>query len=90
MADDETKVYVIGRSENCDMVIDDRYASPAHAQVIRLNGKTWIEDLGSTNGTWLQHGDGPWAQVYGPTLMFPGDRVRIGRTTIPWTGASDA
>lgn len=91
MADSTATVYILGQDPSCDMVIDDEYASPRHAVVVRQDGVTKIADLGSTNGTWLRHG-GPergWTRVYGPTPMQPGDQVRIGRTVIPWTGASE-
>lgn len=75
-----TESLTIGRGEDCDVRVDDEYASPHHAKVTRDDaGRVWIEDLGSTNGTWLNG-----VRVYGPTLMTPGCVVRVGRTEIPW------
>ena len=72
--------FTIGRAEDCTVRIDDAYASPHHAKVTKDDaGRVWIEDLGSTNGTWLNG-----VRVYGKTPMTPGCVVRVGRTEIPW------
>ena len=72
--------FVIGTAEGCEVCIHDQYASNRHARVTKDDdGRIWIEDLGSTNGTWLNG-----SRVYGKRLMQVGDVVRIGRTEIPW------
>src|ERR1700735_5036062 len=43
----------IGRAEDADLVIDDRGVSGRHARITRKGGVYFIEDLGSTNGTFL-------------------------------------
>lgn len=43
----------IGRSQNSDIVLEDNFVSSAHARIYRLGGDFFIEDLGSTNGTYL-------------------------------------
>ncbi|MDH3253692.1 MAG: SpoIIE family protein phosphatase [Acidobacteriota bacterium] len=49
---DEEKL-VIGRSSDCDLILDDRYLSRRHARILR-RGEAWlVEDLGSRNGTLL-------------------------------------
>lgn len=63
---------VLGRGE-VEIRLDDQFASSRHARISREGGSMILEDLGSTNGTWL-NGD----QVVGPTPLHKGDRVRIG------------
>jgi pSer/pThr/pTyr-binding forkhead associated (FHA) protein len=65
----------IGR-EGCDVVLPDPEVSRRHA-VMRVldSGAVAIEDLGSTNGTWVNDD-----RVDGPTPVAPGDIVRFGNT----------
>jgi hypothetical protein len=65
----------IGRSGQVDVPIDDPYASQVHARVYSHAGEHYLEDLGSTNGTFL-NGSG----VTGPRALEPDDRIRIGDT----------
>lgn len=69
---------LIGRSPECALVLDDDYASGRHARIFH-DGQTWlVEDLRSTNGTWLDNrrlGQEPQPVREGSTL-------RIGRTVI--------
>lgn len=46
--------FVIGRGKHCDFVINSGKVSREHAQIILDNGEYYIEDLGSSNGTWFQ------------------------------------
>jgi pSer/pThr/pTyr-binding forkhead associated (FHA) protein len=46
--------FVIGRGRHCDLVIDSGKVSREHAVLTRENGGWFIEDLGSSNGTWFQ------------------------------------
>jgi hypothetical protein len=46
--------FVIGRGGHCDLVIDSAKISREHAAFSRAEGGWWIEDLGSSNGTWLR------------------------------------
>ncbi len=69
---------LIGRAPECALVLDDDYASGRHARIYH-DGVNWVvEDLRSTNGTWL---DG---QRLGadPRPVAEGSSLRIGRTTI--------
>ena len=67
----------IGRSPECTLVIDDDYASSHHARIYPHN-ETWVvEDLGSTNGTYLQN-----KRVTGPTVVPGGVPIRIGKTVL--------
>lgn len=65
----------IGKADSCDIRPDDTYVSQAHARVSR-RGDAWVvEDLGSTNGTYLNR-----RKVTVPTEIAPGDRIRVGKT----------
>ena len=70
----DERVYVIGRSPECDLVLGDMTVSWRHAE-LRQSAGTWVlADLGSTNGT---HVNG-WRAGDGLTVR-PGDAVRFGR-----------
>lgn len=66
----------VGRAAGCGIPIDyDAYASNLHARLFRLDGDLWVEDLGSTNGTWVN------AQRIGErTRVVKGDLVQVGGT----------
>ena len=65
--------FTIGRQGN--LVIDDEYASGHHARFRVAHGLWYVEDLGSTNGTWLNG-----RQIHAPQLLKKSDKVRIGHT----------
>ena len=78
--------WTLGRAEDCDIRVNDEYASPQHCRIIAAeNGLVTVEDLGSTNGTRLRppnagrHGG---VRVLGPTPIRVGDIIQIGRTNI--------
>jgi len=72
---DETK---IGRAATCQVSLaDDSYASQLHARLYRRDGALFIEDLGSTNGTFLNR-----KKLSGPVSLRRGDRIQIGRTVL--------
>jgi hypothetical protein len=66
---------IIGRADKCHVVISDSYASQVHARVFRRNGSVFIEDMGSTNGTYLNR-----KRVTSPAKVTRGDVARIGKT----------
>jgi hypothetical protein len=67
----------VGRSGDCNIVLDDHRASRYHAD-IRWTGSQWmVMDRGSTNGTYVNG-----MQVHGPYDLRPGDRLTIGETTL--------
>jgi len=68
---------VIGRGSDCQIRLDDDYSSTRHARVFHSEGEWWVEDLGSTNGTYL---DGQ--RVTRPVPAEIGGSIRIGRTTL--------
>ena len=65
----------IGRSGESDVRIEDRYASSLHVRVFARDGRTYVEDLNSTNGTLLND-----AELKGEAELIDGDVVRIGDT----------
>jgi hypothetical protein len=46
--------FLIGRGKHCDLVINSGKVSREHAAIVRENGEYFIEDLGSSNGTWFE------------------------------------
>jgi len=68
---------VIGRSSSANLVLDDEFASSRHAQVV-LHGDQWyLEDLGSTNGSFVGR-----EAVTAPVMLKAGSSFRIGQTTL--------
>ena len=65
----------IGRSKEADVQIDDRYASSLHARVFSREGRFYVEDMNSTNGTLLNG-----ASLQGEAELIDGDTVQIGDT----------
>lgn len=63
----------IGRGKHNDVVLSDHFASIDHAIFRQHKGTTFIEDLGSTNGTWV-NGE----RISSPVQLVPGDYVKIG------------
>ena len=63
-------VIEIGRSDGHFQYPDDAFVSGRHARVHRVHGQVTLEDLGSTNGTFIR--------VNGELELRPGDTVRIG------------
>ncbi|MBK5249958.1 MAG: FHA domain-containing protein [Actinomycetales bacterium] len=68
---------LIGRSPGCTLVLDDDYSSNRHARIFPSDGQWFVEDLGSTNGTYLGA-----AKVDGPVPVPVGAPIRIGQTVI--------
>jgi hypothetical protein len=66
----------IGRSKEADVRIDDRYASSIHARVFSREGRFYVEDMNSTNGTLLNG-----ATLHGEAEAIDGDTIQIGDTT---------
>lgn len=67
----------IGRADKCHVVLDDTYVSQVHARIFSRGDSYFIEDLGSTNGTYLNR-----KRVGGATELQRGDRVKIGKTVL--------
>ncbi len=67
----------VGRAAGCQVIVDDTYVSQLHARIFSRDNQFMIEDLGSTNGTYLNR-----AKVAGPMLLTRGDRVQVGGTVL--------
>lgn len=67
----------LGRGPECDLTIDDEYISTRHAVFRQHEGLWYAEDLGSTNGTFVDA-----ARIHGPTEVRIGSLVRLGKTTL--------
>ncbi|MEI2777927.1 MAG: FHA domain-containing protein [Tetrasphaera sp.] len=68
---------LIGRNPECLLVLDDDFASGRHAALVRTADGWAVEDLGSTNGTFVD--DIRIDELVG---IAPGNEIRIGRTTL--------
>ena len=67
----------LGRAAGCQITLDDTYISQLHARVYARDGRWLVEDLGSTNGTYLNR-----QRVSGPMVMQAGDRLQVGNTVL--------
>jgi hypothetical protein len=65
----------IGRSKEADVRIDDRYASSLHVRVFSREGRFYVEDMNSTNGTLLNG-----ATLQGEAELIDRDNIQIGDT----------
>lgn len=70
----------VGRGANCGMPLKDTTVSQLHARFFRQNGKLYVEDLGSTNGTFVNRRAAKRA-----TPVKRGDRVQVGQTVMELT-----
>ena len=64
---------VLGRGDQAEIRLEDPYASARHAHIFEQGGILAVEDLGSTNGTYLNE-----ELLETPRPLHPGDRLRIG------------
>lgn len=67
----------IGRSAGCSIVFDERYVSQVHARFFRRGNTLFVEDLGSTNGTWING-----SRAVGQMPIRHSDRVQIGNLVL--------
>ena len=68
---------LLGRGDRCTVVLQDAYASQVHARIFDRNDTLFVEDMGSTNGTYLNN-----QKLTSPTELQRGDRVKIGKTVL--------
>ena len=67
----------LGRANDATLVLNDDYASSRHARIFPQDGQWIVEDLGSTNGTYLDR-----QKVTQPTPVPLGVPIRIGKTVL--------
>ena len=73
--DDEVTV---GRAPGCGIVLEeDTFVSQVHARVFRRGRETYVEDLGSTNGTMVNG-----VRIHGETVLSDGDIISFGSTYV--------
>ena len=65
----------IGRNEKCHITLDDTYVSQTHARIFSRGDTYLVEDLGSTNGTYINR-----KRITSPVELRRGDQVKIGKT----------
>jgi hypothetical protein len=68
---------VMGRGAECELLLDDTFVSQQHARLFGKNGSWYVEDLGSTNGTYVNE-----QRLAAPAMVQPGDRIRVGQTVL--------
>ncbi len=68
---------IIGRSADCHIILDDDYVSTRHARVVASDEGLYVEDLGSTNGTYVNG-----QRITAPTAVGLADTIRIGKTIL--------
>ena len=68
---------LIGRAPSCTLVLDDDYSSSRHARVFPQDGEWFVEDLGSTNGTFVGRD-----RVTEPVALRVGSQVRVGQSVL--------
>lgn len=67
----------IGRAPDATLVLEDDYVSSRHSRLFLSDGRWLVEDLDSTNGTWIGK-----TRITAATEVPIGEPLRIGRTTI--------
>lgn len=67
----------IGRDPSCDCILSDSTVSAQHAHLTFRQGQWWVEDLRSTNGTFLNQ-----EQVFTPLVITSGDELRFGQAVL--------
>ncbi len=85
-SDQQGKIYevsselTIGRAKSCDLVFEDSFISQEHVKITKNSKGLVVEDLGSTNGTFLNN-----QKLRGPKQAYLGDRVRLGNILMELT-----
>src|SRR5919107_2902679 len=70
-------VILIGRGADAQLSLDDDYVSTRHARVVSGENGIYLEDLGSTNGSYVNN-----QRITAPTTVSLSDTIRIGRTVM--------
>ena len=70
-------VIMIGRGADCQIILDDDYVSTRHARVVSGENGVYVEDMGSTNGSYVNG-----QRITAPTTITLSDTLRIGKTIL--------
>ena len=76
-ADLDRAPIIIGRGNDAAIRLDDDYVSTRHARIAASGEQWFVEDLGSTNGTYVGS-----VRISQPTTITVGTQVRIGKTIL--------
>lgn len=68
---------LMGRAASCTLVLDDDYSSSRHARIFPDQGRWYVEDLGSTNGTFVDRN-----RITEPTRVGVGSQIKVGQSTL--------
>src|SRR5262245_3642845 len=75
-----TRQWIIGRATDCDLVLTSSEVSSRHCRLIRTVDGWVLEDLGSSNGTWVNE-----QRITSAVRVTPNDRITLGqKTPLPW------
>lgn len=74
---DLTDEVTVGRASGCQVALTDPTVSQLHARIFRRDGRLFVEDLGSSNGTFVNR-----KRVSSPTALRRGDRLAFGSTIL--------
>lgn len=77
---DLTEEVTVGRASGCQVALTDPTVSQLHARIFRRDGKLFVEDLGSSNGTFVNR-----KKVSSPVAIRRGDRLALGGTVLEVT-----
>ncbi len=80
----EKSEVIVGRSPICDIIINQRTISSKHFHIIRNNESYYIEDMGSTNGTYLNN-----KRIKSSVKLVEGDIIAIGKYKLAFSSGSD-
>lgn len=72
-----TNEIIIGRDNNCDFILSDEIVSARHTRLSYHHKQWWVEDLQSTNGTYLNE-----ERIYTSTVIISGDELRCGKINL--------
>lgn len=75
----------LGRADSCDVVLTDPGVSNVHARVLFREGRWWVEDLASQNGTLLNG-----SKISGPQALKTGDAIALGTVLVGFADVGDA